>query len=69
LPLAVAAFEHFISAPGCHYLSVGSMFADQQVGGSPDISIGESFWYIRLGKFPYTCRSISACPQTAHRAD
>jgi hypothetical protein len=43
LPVVVAAFEHLIGSPGCHDLSVGTMFADQQVGGSPDVAIRNHF--------------------------
>jgi hypothetical protein len=41
LPVVIAAFEHLIGSPGRHYLGVGTMFADQQIGGSPDIAIGD----------------------------
>src|SRR5947207_6041636 len=43
LPVAIAAFEHFIGSPGRHDLSFGTMFADQQIGGSPDVAIGDHF--------------------------
>jgi hypothetical protein len=39
LPAAVAAFEHLISASGCHYLSVRTVLADQQICGTPDVAI------------------------------
>jgi hypothetical protein len=29
LPVMIAAYEHFIGSPRCHYFSVGFMFADQ----------------------------------------
>jgi hypothetical protein len=35
----VAAFEHLISASGCHYLSVGTVLADHKIGGTPDVAI------------------------------
>jgi hypothetical protein len=41
LPVAVAAFEHLISASGCHYLSVRTVLADQQIGRTPDAAIGD----------------------------
>jgi hypothetical protein len=41
LPVAIGAFEHLIGSPGCHYLRVGTMFADQQIGGTPDVAIGD----------------------------
>jgi hypothetical protein len=40
LSLAVAAFKHLIGPPGRDDLSLGTMFADQQVGGSPNVAIG-----------------------------
>jgi hypothetical protein len=43
LRVAVAAFEHLISARGCHYLSVGTVLADQQICGTPDVPIGDHF--------------------------
>jgi len=41
LPVAITAFEHFIGSPSCHDFSVGFMFSDQQVGGSPDVAVGD----------------------------
>lgn len=41
MPLLVAAFEHFVGAPGGDHLGVGPMFADQQIGGSSDVAIGD----------------------------
>jgi hypothetical protein len=41
LPVMVAAFEHFVGSPRCHYFSVGFIFADQQIGSSPYIAIGD----------------------------
>jgi hypothetical protein len=41
LPVAITAFEYLIGSPGCHDLSLGFMFSDQQVGGSPDVAIGD----------------------------
>ena len=38
---SLAAFEHLIGSPGRHYFSLDLMFADQQVGGSPDVTIGD----------------------------
>jgi hypothetical protein len=37
----IAAFEHLIGSPGCHDLSLAFIFADQQIGGSPDVSVGD----------------------------
>jgi hypothetical protein len=39
LTVAVAAFEHLIGPPGGDDLSLGSVFADQQIGGSPDVAL------------------------------
>jgi hypothetical protein len=39
LSVAVTAFEHLIGSPGRHYFGVGTMFAGQQIGGSPYIAI------------------------------
>jgi len=36
LRVAVAVFEHLISASRCHYLSIAAMFADQQIGGTSE---------------------------------
>jgi hypothetical protein len=33
--------KHLISPPGCDYLSVGTVLADQQVDGSPDVAVGD----------------------------
>ena len=41
LPIAIAAFEHFIASPGCDDLSIGPVLADQQIAGSPDVAIGD----------------------------
>ena len=40
LPLVLAAFEHLIGSPSRDYLSVRTMFLDQEIGGSPDVAIG-----------------------------
>ena len=41
LPVAIAAFEHFIASPGCDDLGIGPVLADQQIAGSPDVAIGD----------------------------
>jgi hypothetical protein len=41
LSVAVAAFKHLIGSPGCNDLGVGFMFADQQIGGTPDVAVGD----------------------------
>ena len=41
LPVVVATFAHLISTLRRHNLSVGSMFADQQIGGTPDVAVGD----------------------------
>jgi hypothetical protein len=39
LPVAVAAFQHLIRAPGCREFCAAAVFADQQIGGSPDVAV------------------------------
>jgi len=41
LAVVIAAFEHLIGSPGCHYLGFDTMSPDQQIGGSPDVAIGD----------------------------
>jgi len=41
LPITIAAFEHLIGSPCRDYLGIGPVLADQQIGGSPDIAIGD----------------------------
>ena len=41
LPVAIAAFDHFIASPGCDDLGIGPVLADQQITGSPDVAIGD----------------------------
>jgi hypothetical protein len=41
LPLDVAAIEHQVGAPGRCKLGIGTMPPDQQVGGSPDVEVGD----------------------------
>jgi hypothetical protein len=43
LSLAVAAFKHLIGPPGCQHFSVGTVFADQQIGATPDVAVGNHF--------------------------
>jgi hypothetical protein len=81
LPVVVTTFAHFISPPGCHYLSVGSMFADQQIGGTPDVAVGDHSGFIPLdgaasgpfgaapGKFPYARRPGFGFTQGPHRPE
>jgi hypothetical protein len=40
LPIAVATFEHVVRTLRAHYLSIGIMFTDQQIGGTPSQSLG-----------------------------
>jgi hypothetical protein len=40
LPIAVATFEHVVRTVRAHYLSIGIMFTDQQIGGTPSQSLG-----------------------------
>ena len=37
----VATFEHLVATLRHHYLSVASMFSDQQIGGAPDVAVGD----------------------------
>ena len=41
LPFEVAAFEHQVGAPGRCKLGIVTMLPDQQVGGSPDVEVGD----------------------------
>jgi hypothetical protein len=41
LAFEVAAFEHQIGAPGRSKLGIVTMLPDQQVGGSPDVEVGD----------------------------
>ena len=41
MPVAITAFEHLIGSPSCRDFSFGFMFSDQQIGGSPDVTIGD----------------------------
>jgi hypothetical protein len=52
LSVAVAAFKHLIGSPGCNDLGVGFMFADQQIGGTPDVAIGDHSGSSRSADFP-----------------
>jgi hypothetical protein len=61
LSVVVAAFEHLIGSPGCHDLSLGTMFADQQIGGSPDVAIADHSGHptqqrLALGDLASACR-------------
>jgi hypothetical protein len=40
-PFEVAAFKHQVGAPGRSKLGIVTMLPDQQVGGSPDIEVGD----------------------------
>jgi hypothetical protein len=51
LPVVLAAFEHLIGSPACHDLGVHTMFADQQIGGSPRCRGRGLSSPIRLGAF------------------
>jgi hypothetical protein len=41
LPFVVAALKHLICPPGGDDLGIGTVFADQQIGGSPDVAVGD----------------------------
>jgi hypothetical protein len=60
LPLMIAAFQHLVSPPSGHDLGLGSVFADQQIDGSPDVEIGDQFLPIPLTDFPPPRRPSSA---------
>jgi hypothetical protein len=72
LPLAVAAFEHLIGASGCHYLSVGTVLADQQICGTPDVAIGDhsgssrSVDFLTLGDLASPAFSVLIAPRKYH---
>jgi hypothetical protein len=54
LPVVVAAFKHLIGSPGRDYLGIGPVFADQQIGGSPKVTIrNHSPIHSRSAAFPY----------------
>jgi len=50
LSVTLAAIQHLISASGCHNLSVATVLADQQVGGTPDVAVWDHFDFIPLGE-------------------
>ena len=66
------AFEHLISASGCHYLSVGTVFADQQIGGTPDVAIGDhsgssrSADFLTLGDLASAALGVLIAPRKYH---
>jgi hypothetical protein len=41
LAFEIASFEHQIGAPGRSKLGIVAMLPDQQVGGSPDVEVGD----------------------------
>jgi hypothetical protein len=41
LPVVLATLDHLIGSPSREYLSIDPMFAGQQIGGSPDVAIGD----------------------------
>jgi hypothetical protein len=59
LPLAVAAFEHLVGTAGRDYLGVHTMFEDQQIGGSPDVAIGDHSGPFRSAAFALSATSPS----------
>jgi hypothetical protein len=69
LRVAVATFEHLISAPGCHYLSVGTVFADQQIGGTPDVAVRDhsgssrSADFLTLGDLASAAHTVLIAPK------
>ena len=41
LPFEVAALKHQVGSPGRSKLGIVTMLPDQQVGGSPDVEVGD----------------------------
>jgi hypothetical protein len=58
LPVAIAAFEHFIGSPGCDGLGIGPVLADQQISGSPDIAIRDHSGSFRSAAFLFSAISL-----------
>jgi hypothetical protein len=53
LSLAVAASKHLISPAGGDDLGLCYMFADQQIGGTPDVALRDHSSFGRLISSPW----------------
>jgi hypothetical protein len=47
----IAAFQHLIGTVGGDYLSLVSMFADQQIGSTPDVAVRDHSGSSRQAEF------------------
>jgi hypothetical protein len=52
LAVAITAFEHLIGSSGRDYLGIGPVFADQHIGGSPNVTIRDHSGSFRSAAFP-----------------